>query len=164
MVASHHHFLFSMFISCIVYASAQNCECIVQGKLPWYFYQARKNGSSLAALYKKDVENLVEGETVECNQVCKGEAPRKVITLAFSFLFSVLGQNQRKCEHCQFSIGTKGGGSQLVVVITLLLEVKPSWVVIDLDIVNSLMKLNVSLCWNQYGMTKRFALSSSTTT
>ena len=46
---------------------------IVQGRLPWYFYQAW-NGTSLTALNKKNVEDLAEGETMDCRPVCKGDS------------------------------------------------------------------------------------------
>ena len=111
---------------------------IVQGKMLWYFYQAW-NGTSLTALNKEGTEELNEGETMDCRPVCKGESPRKVIT---KVLYSpCLGKIREKCEPCQFGIGTNGGGSQLVMAITLLLEAHPSWVVIALDIVNALNEI-----------------------
>ena len=41
------------------------------------------------------------------------------------------------CEPSQFSVGTNGGGSQLIMAITLLLEANPDWVIIALDISNA---------------------------
>ena len=114
-----------------LFAVANN---IVQGKLPWYFYQAW-NGTSLTALNKKGREELHEGETMDCRPVCKGESLRKVITKALYAPF--MEAIREKCDPCQFSIGTKGGGSQLVLAITLLLEANPEWVVVALDIVNT---------------------------
>jgi len=40
-------------------------------------------------------------------------------------------------EPSQFAVGTNGGGSQLIMAITLLLEANPDWVVITLDISNA---------------------------
>ena len=38
---------------------------IVQGRLPWYFYQVC-NGTSLTALNKKNIEDLEDGEVMDC--------------------------------------------------------------------------------------------------
>ena len=54
---------------------------IVQGRLPWYFYQIW-NGSSLTALNKKDAADLETNEIMDCRPICKGEAIKKVITKA----------------------------------------------------------------------------------
>ena len=54
---------------------------IVQGRLPWYFYQAW-NRTSLTALNKKSREELAEGETMDCQPVCKGDSLQKDITKA----------------------------------------------------------------------------------
>ena len=52
---------------------------IVQGRLPWYFYQIW-NGSSLTALNKKDAADLETNEIIDCRPICKGEAIKKMIT------------------------------------------------------------------------------------
>ena len=72
---------------------------------------------------------------MDCRPVCKGESLQKVITKELYSPF--MGKIREKCEPCQFGIGTKGSGSQLVMAITLLLEANPSWVVIALDIINA---------------------------
>ena len=41
------------------------------------------------------------------------------------------------CEPSQFAVGTNGGGLQVVMAITLLMEANPDWVVIALDIANT---------------------------
>ena len=58
-------------------------------------------------------------------------------------LLPIYGKIREKCESCQLGIGTKGGGTQLVMVITrLLLEANPGWVVIALDIVNAFNEID----------------------
>jgi len=91
---------------------------IVQGRLPWYFYQIW-NGSSLTALNKKDAADLETNET-DCRPICKGEAIKKVITKAlYKPYMNII---KAGCEPSQFSVGTNGGGSQLIMAIALLLE------------------------------------------
>ena len=113
---------------------------IVQGRLPWYFYQIQIwNGSRLTALNKKDTADLEFNEIIDCRPICKGEAITKVITKA---LYK-LDMNKVKAgyETSQFSVRTNGGGSQLITAITLLLEAKPDWVIIALDISNALNEI-----------------------
>ena len=43
---------------------------IVQGRLPWYFYQIW-NGSSLTALNKKDAADLETNEIMDCRLKAK---------------------------------------------------------------------------------------------
>ena len=107
---------------------------IVQGRLPWYFYQAW-NGTSLTALNKKNVEELAEGETMDCHPVCKGDLLRKVITKALYAPF--MERIQAVCDPCQFGVGTKGGGAQLTMALRLLIEANLDWVCISLDIKNA---------------------------
>ena len=104
---------------------------IVQGRLPWYFYQIW-NGSSLTALNKKDTADLEINEIMDCRQICKGEAIKKVITKALYKPY--MNKIKAGCEPSQFTLGTNGGGSQLIVAITLLLEANPDWVKLALDI------------------------------
>ena len=93
----------------------------------------------MTTLNKKGTEKLNVGETMDRGPVCKGESLWKVITKA---LYSPSMETIReKCKPCQFSIGTKGGGSQLVMAITLLLEANAGWVVIALDIVNAFKEI-----------------------
>ena len=107
---------------------------IVQGRLPWYFYQIW-NGSSLTALNKKDAADLETNEIMDCRPICKGEAIKKVITKALYKPY--MNKIKAGCEPSQFSVGTNGGGSQLIMAITLLLEANPDWVIIALDISNA---------------------------
>ena len=87
---------------------------IVQGCLPWYVYQAW-NGTSLMALNKKNVEELAKGERMDCRPVCKGDSLRKVITKA---LYAPSTERiQAVCHPCQFGVGTKGGGAQLMMAL-----------------------------------------------
>ena len=72
---------------------------------------------------------------MDCRPVCKGESLRKVITKALYSPF--MGKIREICKPCQSGIGTKGGGSQLVMAITLLLKASPGRVVIALDVVNA---------------------------
>jgi len=44
-------------------------------------------------------------------------------------------------EPSQFSVGTNGDGSQLIMAITLLLEANPDWVIIALDILNAFKEI-----------------------
>jgi len=44
-------------------------------------------------------------------------------------------------ESSQYAVGTNGGGSQLVVAITLLMGANPDWGVIAFDISNVLNKI-----------------------
>jgi len=107
---------------------------ILQGRLPWYFYQIW-NGSSLTALNDKNAADLETNETMDCRPICKGEAIKKVITKALYKPY--MNKIKAGCEPSQFSVGTNGGGSQLIMAITLLLEANPGWVVIALDISNA---------------------------
>jgi len=107
---------------------------IVQGRLPWYFYQIW-NGSSLTVLNKKDVPDLETNEIMDCRPICKGEEMKKVITKAL--YKPLMNKIKAGCEPSQFSVGTSGGGSQLIMAITLLLEANPDWVIIALDISNA---------------------------
>jgi len=107
---------------------------IVQGRLPWYFYQIW-NGLSISALNKQDTADIEVNETMDCRPICKGEAIKKVITKA---LYKPnMNKIQAGCEPNQFAVGTNGGGSQLIMAITLLLEANPDWVIIALDISNA---------------------------
>jgi len=107
---------------------------IVQGRLPWYFYQVW-NGSSLTALNKKDAADLEINEIMDCHPICKSEAIKKVITKALHKPY--MNKIKAGCEPSQFSVGTNGGGSQLIMAITLLLEANPDWLIIALDISNA---------------------------
>jgi len=89
---------------------------IVQGRLPWYFYQIW-NGSSLTALNTKDTADLEVNETMDCRPICKGEAIKKVITKALYKTY--MNKIKAGCEPSQFTVGTNGGGSQLIMSITL---------------------------------------------
>jgi len=95
---------------------------IAHGRLPWYFYQIW-NGSSLTALNKKDTADLEINEIMDCRPICKSEAIKKVITkILYKPFMNII---KAGCEPSQFSVGTNGGGSQLTMAITLLLEADP---------------------------------------
>ena len=111
---------------------------IVQGRLPWYFYQIW-NGSSLTALNKKETADLETNETMDCRPICKGEAIKKVITKALYKPY--MNKIKAGFEPSPFAVGTNGGGSQLIMAITLLLEANPDWVIIALDISNAIFYL-----------------------
>ena len=84
---------------------------------------------------KKGVDELVEGETMDCRPICKGESLRKLITRALYVPF--MPKIRAYCDPCQFGVGTKGGGAQLTMAIMLLLEANPDWVLIALVIKNA---------------------------
>lgn len=106
---------------------------IVQGHLPWYFYQAW-NKTSLTALNKKNVEDLVEGEVMDCQTVCKGDSLRKVSTKALYAPF--MDKIHAKCDLQQFGVGRKEGGEPITMAIHLLIEANPDWVLLALVIKN----------------------------
>jgi len=72
---------------------------------------------------------------MDCHLICKGEAIKKVITKALHKPF--MNNIKAGREPSQFAVGTNGGGSQLIMAITLLMEANPDWVVIALDIANT---------------------------
>jgi len=81
---------------------------IVQGRLPWYFYQIM-NGSSLRALNKKDAADLEINEITDCRPIWKGKAIKKVITKALYKPY--MNKIKAGCEPSPFSVGTNIGGS-----------------------------------------------------
>jgi len=72
---------------------------------------------------------------MDCRLICKGEFIKKVITKALYKPF--MNKIEAGCEPSQFSVGTNGGGSQLIMAITLLLKANPDWVIIALNISNA---------------------------
>jgi len=72
---------------------------------------------------------------MDCRLICKGEAIKKMITKALYKLY--MNKIKAGCEPSQFSVGTNGGGSQLIMAIALLLEANPDWVIMALDISNA---------------------------
>ena len=72
---------------------------------------------------------------MDCRPICKGEAIKKVITKALYKLY--MNKIKAGCEPSQLAVGTNGGGSELIMAITLLLDANPDWVIIALDISNS---------------------------
>jgi len=77
---------------------------------------------------------------MDCRPICKGEAIKKVITKTLYKPY--MNKTKAGCEPSHFAVETNGGGSQLIMSITLLLEANPDWVIIALDISNALMRSN----------------------
>ena len=68
------------------------------------------------------------------------------------------------CEPSQFTVGTNGGESQLIMAITLLLEANPDWVIIALDISNAFNAIQrYSILEEELCKTSSFDLYGTTT-
>ena len=107
---------------------------IAAGNLPWYFY-VTWTATSLAAVNKRELEELEAGELMDCRPVAKGNTFRKVFTatLLEPFKQAIIDVT----APTQFGSGEKAGGSQLVFAAQLMLEANPSFVAISLDIKNA---------------------------
>ncbi len=98
-------------------------------------FEVKDNSSSLPAVNKKDTTDLEINKIIDYHPICKGESIKKVITKALYKPY--MNKIKAGCEPSQFAVGTNGGGSQLIMAITLLLEANPDWITIALDISNA---------------------------
>ena len=87
------------------------------GNLPWYFHVTWTT-TGLAAVNKRELEELEADELMDCRPVAKGNTFRKVFTatLLEPFKQSIIDVT----APTQFGSGEKAGGSQLVFAVQLM--------------------------------------------